>query len=128
MTKDKCNLFGFLIEPDIHVDLRNNRVVRIRSDKLGKNFMCAIVTLKEVTMSIFSYLLCHAGDGVVTRKALMMNVLDEMRYASSSQLLSHELKELRMKLELIGIAAEQIITSKSDGIILSDIEVSPLYY
>lgn len=125
---DRKKLFGFWVEPDLQIDIRHNRIVRLRADKPGTNFSCAIVTLKEVTMAILTYLLNHAGGKYVSRQELLIEVIGKMNYSSSNQFLWQELKEIKSKLALLGISEEMIVTSRSKGISISRADIKPLYY
>lgn len=128
MDRNRKRLFGFWIEPDLQIDVRHNRIVRLCSEKPGANFFCAIVSLKEITMAILTYLLHHAINNFVSRQELLVEVIGKMNYSSSNQLLWQELKELKSKLAQLGISDEIIITSRSKGISISATDIKPLYY
>ncbi|WP_025120765.1 MULTISPECIES: winged helix-turn-helix domain-containing protein [unclassified Serratia (in: enterobacteria)] len=125
---DRKKLFGFWVEPDLQIDVKHNRIIRLSADKPSANFSCAIVSLKEVTMAILTYLLKHAGDKFVSRQELLTEVIGKMNYSSSNQFLWQELKELKLKLSLLGIPEDIIITSRSKGISISRADIKPLYY
>ncbi|HHQ6534955.1 TPA: winged helix-turn-helix domain-containing protein [Serratia fonticola] len=125
---DRKKLFGFWVEPDLQIDVKHNRIVRLSTDKPSANFSCAIVSLKEVTMAILTYLLKHAGDKYVSRQELLNEVIGKMNYSSSNQFLWQELKELKLKLALLGISEEIIITSRSKGVSISRADIKTLYY
>jgi DNA-binding response OmpR family regulator len=73
-------------------------------------------------------LLKHAGDKYVSRQELLSEVIGKMNYSSSNQLLWQELKELKLKLALLGISEEIIITSRSKGVSISRADIKTLYY
>lgn len=125
---DRKKLFGFWVEPDLQIDVKHNRIVRLSADKPSANFSCAIVSLKEVTMAILTYLLKHASNKFVSRQELLIEVIGKMNYSSSNQFLWQELKELKLKLALLGISEDIIITSRSKGISISRGDIKPLYY
>lgn len=123
------HLFGFIIDNDIQLDIANKRLVRIKSLAPEKWVHFSAVTLNDAMMRLLVFLLQHHGNGQkLTKTEILRRVWDENSYSSSSQKLWQTIKELRLRLDVIGLPHDFIINVKGAGYALNNPVVTPLFY
>ncbi|MBL5825929.1 winged helix-turn-helix domain-containing protein [Serratia fonticola] len=121
-------LFGFLIDSDIQVDIKGNRVFKITTDKSDQGYVFIVVSLKSITMKLLTYLLIHAKDKEVSREELLRQVWEGNDLSSSNQRLWQVAKELRSRLSLIGIPEGFIESPRGQGYKINNSSIIGLYY
>lgn len=110
-------IFGFLINENIQVDIRNRRIIRFTTDNIGRSYYLnvSVTVIKEQSMFLLAYLLANGRDKLVRRDDILRNVWDERNLKSSSQILWSALKELRTELKLLGFD-DGFIKSEKGGL------------
>ncbi|BEM60181.1 hypothetical protein SME22J_40420 [Serratia marcescens] len=123
------HLFGFIIDHDIQLDIANKRLVRINSLAPEKWVHFSAVTLNDAMVSLLVFLLQHHGDDrKLTKTEILQQVWDDNSYSSSSQKLWQTIKELRLRLDAIGLPHDFIVNVKGAGYTLNNPVVTPLFY
>lgn len=123
------NLYGFLIDNDIQLDIANRRLVRIYTEKTEKTMLFCAVMLNNITMELLVCLLDHHGKNkTLSKEELLENIWEKNNISSSSQRLWQAVKELRAKLNLVGLPDDFIINVKGVGYSSNGHVVTPLFY
>ncbi|NBJ36917.1 helix-turn-helix domain-containing protein [Serratia fonticola] len=123
----KYKLFGFLINNDIQLDIANRRLTRIYTTS-DKSVFFATVTLNETMVRLLVCLLENARHQEVSKEHIIKSVWDEQDHFSSNQRLWQVIKELKLKLEAIGLPRDFIFAIKGIGYSLSNKVITPLLY
>ncbi|HCD1616884.1 winged helix-turn-helix domain-containing protein [Serratia marcescens] len=123
------NLFGFIIDNDIQLDIANKRLVRINSLSPEKLVLFSAVTLNDAMVRLLVFLLIQYGKGrQLSKNEILKKVWDENHYSSSSQKLWQTIKELRIRLDAIGLPHDFIVNVRGSGYTLNNPIVIPLFY
>ncbi|MBH3000083.1 winged helix-turn-helix domain-containing protein [Serratia marcescens] len=123
------NLFGFIIDNDIQLDIANKRLVRINSLSPDKLVLFSAVTLNDAMMRLLVFFLLQHGNGEeLSKNEILKKVWDENHYSSSSQKLWQTVKELRLRLSAIGLPHDFIVNVRGSGYTLNNPVVTPLFY
>jgi DNA-binding winged helix-turn-helix (wHTH) protein len=123
------NLFGFIIDNDIQLDIANKRLVRINSLSPEKLVLFSAVTLNDAMVRLLVFLLIQYGKGrQLSKNEILKKVWDENNYSSSSQKLWQTVKELRLRLDALGLPHDFIVNVKGAGYTLNNPVVTPLFY
>ncbi|WP_380180257.1 transcriptional regulator [Kalamiella sp. sgz302252] len=129
MDRQSAKIYGYRIEPDIQVDIAQNRIINITqlTNEKGKS----VVKLRKTMMRLFIYLLENANGKVVGNEEILTNVWDKYGLSSSSQRLWQVMRCLRNNLAKLGIAEDFIIRAEKDhvrGFYINKDRVTPIYY
>ncbi|MBK5144202.1 winged helix-turn-helix domain-containing protein [Budviciaceae bacterium BWR-B9] len=122
------DLFGFLINSDIQVDIDNRRLTKVSSEGTDNVISFGAITLKETMMRLLVYLLTHANDKAISRDEILVKVWDENNLTSSNQRLSQMIGELQSKLSIIGVPTDFITNVRGIGYKINGYYIRPLYY
>ncbi|MCP1107554.1 helix-turn-helix domain-containing protein [Serratia nevei] len=123
------NLFGFIIDNDIQLDIANKRLVKINSLSPEKWVHFSAVTLNDAMVRLLVFLLQQHGKGKkLTKTEILKKVWDDNSYSSSSQKLWQTVKELRLRLDALGLPHDFIVNVKGAGYTLNNPVVTPLFY
>lgn len=123
------NLFGFIIDNDIQLDIANKRLVKINSLSPEKWVHFSAVTLNDAMVRLLVFLLQQHGKGQrLTKTEILKKVWDDNSYSSSSQKLWQTVKELRLRLDALGLPHDFIVNVKGAGYTLNNAIVTPLFY
>ncbi|MBK5073681.1 winged helix-turn-helix domain-containing protein [Budviciaceae bacterium CWB-B4] len=122
------DLFGFLINSDIQVDIDNRRLTKVSSEGTDNVINFGAITLKETMMRLLVYLLTHANDVAISKDEILVKVWDENNLTSSNQRLSQMIGELQSKLSIIGVPTDFIINVRGVGYKVNGYCIRPLYY
>lgn len=123
------NLFGFIIDNDIQLDIANKRLVRINSLSPERLVLFSAVTLNDAMVRLLVFLLLQYGNGQeLSKNEILKSVWDDNNYSSSSQKLWQTIKELRLRLDAIGLPHDFIINVRGSGYTLNNPIVTPLFY
>lgn len=105
-------LFGFLIDNEIQLDIKNRRLIRINTTP-EKAVTFSLVLLNETMVQILVFLLKNAKNNEpVYKREILKQVWDEYDYSSSSQRLWKVVKDLRVRLAVIGVPHDFIFIDK----------------
>jgi DNA-binding winged helix-turn-helix (wHTH) protein len=119
-------LFGFLIDDEIQLDIRNRRLTRIYTTP-EKTVLFAAVALSETMVRFLVFLLSSAKeDKLVCKEDILKQVWDEHERSSSNQRLWQTVKDLRLRFTAIGLPYDFIITAKG-SYSLNNKEVTTLF-
>lgn len=123
------DLFGFIIDYDIQLDIANQRLVRLHCSAPEKNVHFSAVTLSEAMVRLLVFLLLqHGGEHGISKNEILKQVWDENNHSSSSQKLWQTVKELRIRLGVIGLPPDFIVSVRGRGYSLGNHTITPLYY
>ncbi|MHA7844784.1 winged helix-turn-helix domain-containing protein [Serratia sp. D1N4] len=123
------NLYGFLIDNDIQLDIANRRLVRIYTEKTEKTMLFCAVMLNDITMELLVCLLNqHGKNKILSKEELLENIWERNNISSSSQRLWQAIKELRAKLNVVGLPDDFIVNVKGVGYSSNGHVVTPLFY
>jgi DNA-binding response OmpR family regulator len=123
------NLYGFLIDNDIQLDIANRRLVRIYTEKTEKTMLFCAVMLNDITMELLVCLLNqHGKNKTLSKEELLENIWERNNISSSSQRLWQAIKELRAKLNVVGLPDDFIVNVKGVGYSSNGHVVTPLFY
>ncbi len=123
------NLYGFLIDNDIQLDIANRRLVRIYTEKTEKTMLFCAVMLNDTMMDLLVCLLDQYGKNkTLSKEELLENIWGKNNISFSNQRLWQAIKELRAKLNLIGLPDSFIINVKGVGYAISSHRITPLFY
>ncbi|MGP3073841.1 winged helix-turn-helix domain-containing protein, partial [Serratia ureilytica] len=123
------SLFGFIIDNDIQLDIANKRLVKINSLSPEKWVHFSAVTLNDAMVRLLVFLLQQHGKGQkLTKTEILKKVWDDNSYSSSTQKLWQTVKELRLRLDALGLPHDFIVNVKGAGYTLNNPVVTPLFY
>ncbi|KEY58120.1 helix-turn-helix domain-containing protein [Serratia sp. DD3] len=121
------NIYGYLIGSEIRVDIEQRTVSRIYALQKQNYYMSEAVFLSETSMALFIYLLENAKQTVIPYENILSEVWDKRGLISSYKRLNQVTKELRDKLNQIGLAEDFILTIRSRGYRLKEESITQLY-
>ena len=110
------HLYGFLIENEFHIDIKNKCIYRIMTGGKDSNITFSVLYLNDTMMRFFLYLLIHARNNFVARDEVLKSVWDENNLSSSNTRLWQVLTNMRKKFV------------KKKGYIIRCKNIVPLYY
>lgn len=120
-------LYGFIINKDIHFDIANKRIYRLSSSGAERNITFCTIYLNETMIRLFIYLLEHANNKNITRDELLEKIWEEKNLSASSQRLWRVLQDLNEKLAMLGAEDEFIKNHKGKGYIVTCKDITALY-
>jgi DNA-binding winged helix-turn-helix (wHTH) protein len=123
----KGDLFGFLIDDNIQIDINSNRIVKISVDNANKSCVLGAVTLTDIMMNLLIYLLENSKGRVVSKEELLEKVWDEHELRSSTQRLWQIIKGLKSKLAIVGVPDDFISSCRGQGYIVQCSSIKTLY-
>jgi len=129
MDWESAKIYGYMIEPDIQVNIAQNRVINIT--QLSNEKSRSVIKLRKTMMRLFLYLLEHADSNVIANEEILTNVWDKYGLSSSSQRLWQVMHCLRNKLSMLGISDDFITRTEKDhvrGFCINKERVKPIYY
>lgn len=129
MDWKSAKIYGYMIEPDIQVNISQNRIINITQLSDEKN--AGVIKLRKTMMRLFIYLLEHADSKVIGNEEILTNVWDKYGLSSSSQRLWQVMHCLRNKLAMLGIAEDFITRTEKDrvrGFCINKERITPIYY
>ncbi|HGM5491310.1 TPA: transcriptional regulator [Serratia fonticola] len=118
-------IFGYCIGPDVQLDLANRRLVNWSGDKNGGKLNKII--LRDTMLRLFTFLLENANGSVIPNEKILINVWDKYRLRSSNQRLWQVMKELKFRLDSIGVPDDFIMRIESKGYYLKESMITTLY-
>lgn len=123
-------LFGFIIDNDIQLDIANRRLTRIYTVSAERSVLFGAVLLNDNMVRLLVFLLKNGQnqERKITKDEIFKIVWEENNLTASSQRLWQTIKELRTKLSSIGLPHNFIINVKGAGYSLSNHNIIPLYY
>lgn len=121
-------LFGFIIDHDIQLDIANKRLFRITTEASGNLIYFGAVSLSDTPTRLLVFLLNRASDAYISKEDILCDVWEGNDLTSSTQRLWKTIKELRLKLEAIGLANDFIVNVKGAGYSLNCSSITPLFY
>ncbi|MBC3231820.1 winged helix-turn-helix domain-containing protein [Serratia fonticola] len=125
------NLFGFLIDNDIQLDIPHKRLIRIStisSGKMGKAVLFGSIELSEVTLRLLVFILQHEKGERLSKDEIFKYVWEDANLSSSNQRLWQAINELRLKLSSLGLPHDFILNTRGAGYSLNSSDVTPLFY
>lgn len=122
------HLYGFLIENEFHIDIKNKCIYRIMAGGKDSNITFSVLYLNDTMMRFFLYLLTHARNNFVARDEVLKNVWDENNLSSSNTRLWQVLTNMRKKFEHLNMPEDLIQHVKKKGYIIRCKNIVPLYY
>lgn len=122
------NLFGFIIDNDIQLDIANKRLTRIDTVQSGRTVMFVSVELNNIMLRLLVFMLWHSESDGVPKEKILKHVWDDINLSSSNQCLWRTIKELRLKLNSIGLPDDFILNVRGEGYSLNKVDVIPLFY
>lgn len=131
MTRDDMDdnkLFGFIIDNDIQLDIANKRLFRISTETSGNLIYFSTVSLSDTQTRLLVFLLKRARDSYIAKEDILSDVWENNDLTSSTQRLWKTLKELRLKLEAVGLAQDFIVNVKGSGYALNYQSLTPLFF
>lgn len=125
----KYELFGFLIDNDIQLDIANKRLTRISAPNTERSIIMGAVLLNGTTVRLLTYLLMARVDGEdpVSRQDIFKYVWEEVGLSASSQQLWKTMNELKLKLSHIGLNQDFIIKKGSHGYLIKQHCITKLF-
>lgn len=122
-------LFGFLIDNDIQLDIANKRLTRISAPNTERSIIMGAVLLNGTTVRLLTYLLMARVDGEhpVPRQDIFKYVWEDVGLSASSQQLWKTMNELKLKLSHIGLNQDFIIKKGSDGYLIKQHCITKLF-
>lgn len=125
---DDNKLFGFIIDNDIQLDIANKRLFRITTEASGNLIYFGSVSLSDTPTRLLVFLLKRARYAYIAKEDILRDVWENNDLTSSTQRLWKTIKELRLKLEAIGLANDFIVNVKGSGYALNFQSLTPLFY
>lgn len=125
---DDEKLFGFIIDNDIQLDIANKRLFRITTETSGNLIYFGSVSLSDTPTRLLVFLLRRAKDAYIAKEDILQDVWENNDLTSSTQRLWKTMKELRLKLEAIGLEKDFILNVKGSGYTLNYQSLMPLFY
>lgn len=129
MDWESAKVYGYMIEPDIQVNINQSRIINIKL--LANEKGTSAIKLRKTMMRLFIYLLENADNKVIGNEEILTNVWDKYGLSSSSQRLWQVMHCLRHKLSMLGIAEDFITRTEEDhvrGFCINKERVTPIYY
>ncbi|RRZ96986.1 helix-turn-helix domain-containing protein [Erwinia sp. 198] len=129
MDWKSAKVYGYMIEPDIQVNINQSRIINIKL--LTNEKSTSAIKLRKTMMRLFIYLLENADNKVIGNEEILTNVWDKYGLSSSSQRLWQVMHCLRRKLSMLGIAEDFITRTEEDhvrGFCINKDRVTPIYY
>lgn len=129
MDWKSAKVYGYMIEPDIQVNISQNRIINIT--RLSNEKHTGVIKLRKTMMRLFIYLLEHADNKVIGNEEILTNVWDKYGLSSSSQRLWQVMHCLRHKLAMLGISEDFITRAEEDrvrGFCVNKASITPIYY
>ncbi|ATM74962.1 hypothetical protein CRN79_03470 [Serratia fonticola] len=120
-------LYGFLIDDDIQLDIANKRLIRVSSTTTERGILLGAVELNESMVRLLICLLKHATKNRVSKSVIFQEVWEDNNLTGSSQLLWQTIKSLRYKLESIGIDSSFVTNVRGKGYTLKSDKIIPLF-
>lgn len=119
--------YGYIIGGDIQVDVRVGVIARIYSSKKLNSYTADAIFIGGTSMKLLTYLLENAGREVIPYSDILHNIWDLRGLVSSYKRLNQVMKELREKLERIGLGSDFILTVRGKGYRINGSHVKRLY-
>ncbi|MCT4704955.1 winged helix-turn-helix domain-containing protein [Enterobacteriaceae bacterium H11S18] len=126
MDSDNKELFGYLIDNKVLVDIKNHRLISLSSEKAIDEKK--IVGLRATMMRLLIYVLSAEPERIISNDEIMFYVWDSYKLSSSNQRLWQVMQSLEKKLIQLGIDEEFIVRVKPSGYYIKHNIVTPLYY
>lgn len=126
MDSDNKELFGYLIDNKVLVDIQSHRLVALNNEKNRDERK--IICLRATMMRLLLYMLSAKPGHVLSSDEIMLYVWDYFKLSSSSQRLWQVMQTLEKKLIQVGIDDDFIVRIKPNGYFIKKHLVTPLYY
>lgn len=125
---EDIKLYGFVIDKDIQLDIANKRLIRITTETPGNLIYFGSVSLSETMTRLLVFLLKNSNENEISKEDILVSVWETNNLTSSTQRLWQTIKELRVKLEAIGLSDDFIVSVKGCGYALNSDRITPLFY
>lgn len=122
-------MFGCLVNDELIVDFNNSRLIRIQTNKAEKSFLIGAVMVSDSVINLLRFILVDVDEETVVSKELILNNLwDKDFNSSSTQKLWMVMKELKQKLNAIGIQNELIVKVSHSQYKKADVSIRGLFF
>lgn len=121
------DIFGFVINNEIQFDIKKNRMVNIISSDYDNSVTLKIITLKKTITKLLFFLLYNSKENVIYKEDIL-NEIWGRDILNEDKRLWHTIKELRRKLELMGVEQGFITSIRGQGYSLLNNDIYPLFY
>lgn len=123
------HIFGFVIDREIFFDIKNRRLIRISAQHPERSFFVGAVLLSDTLTRLLTYLICEChGNSRITKDEILINVWDKNNLVSSNQKLWQAIRELKIKLSVLGVPNDFIVNVKGAGYFIGNHEIMTLYH
>lgn len=126
--KDSGNTFGYYVRSreliQCNIEIQIDIVNGVITNKVSNKF----THIRETMMRLLVFLIENADEPLISNKNIMVNVWDIYDLRSSNSRLWQVMKLLQQKLNSINIPSEFIKHVENKGYVLSNVDVTRLFY
>lgn len=128
--EQKQYLFGFIIDNDVQLDISNKRITRLTAVRDERLMVMGAAFLNDTMVRFLVCLLTHylAGETHVSKQSIFDYFWNNHNCIISSQHLWRNVRDLRFKLESVGLDQGFITSIGRTGFTIKNHVIYPLFF